>query len=330
MKKKFSALSNHGAGIQSRFSRKDFIRAIAALIGSIPLLGSLILPARAHAAEKINPRPKRKVRTSCDLAVVRGDSPAAMVRKAVEALGGIDKFVRPGDIVVVKPNIGWDREPKYAANTNPEVVAAIVKLCHAAGAKRVKVFDNTCNSAVMCYANSGIADAVKKAGGQISHIKKDKFMAGRFPEGSPMKSWPIYRDAVECDCFINVPVAKHHGLTRLTLSMKNLMGVCGGNRGEMHRNIDEKLADLTGFINPDLTVIDACRILLRNGPSGGNEKDVKQAKTVIAGTDPVLADAYAATLFNVDPRDIGYIKIGEEKKLGTLNIAAANIKKLTV
>ncbi|MBP7737909.1 MAG: DUF362 domain-containing protein [Spirochaetes bacterium] len=330
MKEYFSALSKHGAGVQSRSSRKDFLRAIAAFIGSIPLISGIVLPYRALAAEKLKPRPRRQVKTLYDLAVVSGDSPAAMVRKAVETLGGIDRFVHSGDIVVVKPNIGWDREPKYAANTNPELLAALIRLCYAAGAKKVKVFDNTCNAAVMCYANSGIAEAVKKAGGHISHINKNKFMAGSFPEGSPMKSWPIYRDAVECDCFINVPIAKHHGLARLTLSMKNLMGVCGGNRGEIHRNIDEKLADLTGFINPDLTVIDAYRILLRNGPSGGNLKDVKLAKTVIAGTDPVLADAYAATLFDIDPQDIGYIKIGEEKKLGTLDIAKAAIKKLTV
>ncbi len=327
MKKFRSFLAISGRG---RTSRKEFLRSMAAAAASVPLINALLRPAEARAADKLAPRPKRAVKTLCDLAVVRGESPAVITRKAVEAVGGMARFVKPGYTVVIKPNIGWDREPKYAANTNPDVVAALIRLCYDAGAKKVKVFDNTCNSAAMCYVNSGIAEAVKKAGGHISHINKEKFIPGQFPEGSPMKSWPIYRDAVECDCFINVPVAKHHGLSRLTLSMKNLMGVCGGNRGEIHWNIDTKLTDLTRFIRPDLTVIDAYRILLRNGPSGGNLKDVKATKTVIAGTDPVLADAYAATLFGVTPGDIGYIRNGAEAGLGTMNIAGANIRKITV
>ncbi len=330
MKKIRSLLNNRGNSRQARTSRKEFLRGLLAAVVSVPVINALFRPAAARAEEKLKPRPKRAVKTPCDLAVVRGGSPAAITRKAIEAVGGMGRFVRPGDTVVVKPNIGWDREPRYAANTNPEVISTVISLCYAAGAKKVKVFDNTCNAAAMCYVNSGIAEAVKKAGGHISHINKDKFVPGNFPEGSAMKSWPIYRDAVECDCFINVPIAKHHGLSRLTLSMKNLMGICGGNRGEIHWNIDAKLPELVRFINPDLTIIDAYRILLRNGPSGGNVKDVKLTKTVIAGTDPVLADAYAATLFDIKPGDIGYIRIAGEAGLGNMNIAAANIKKISV
>ena len=135
----------------------------------MPLVKALAAPALAGDEEKLAPRVKKSVRTACDLAVVKGGNPAAITRKAIEALGGIDRFVRKGDTVVIKPNIGWDRAPEYAANTNPEVVAALIKLCNAAGAKRVKVFDNTCNAADMCYANSGIADAVRKAEGYISY-----------------------------------------------------------------------------------------------------------------------------------------------------------------
>ncbi len=330
MKNFFPLLHSRTSNNQMRTSRKDFLRALLAAIVSLPVVNALIRPSSVQAAGKLNPRPKRAIKTLCDLAVVKGGSPAAMTKKAVEALGGMDRFVRPGYIVVIKPNIGWDRAPQYAANTNPEVVATLVRLCYAAGARKVKIFDNTCNAAAMCYSNSGIADAAKKAGGSVSHINKDKFMPGLFPEGSAMKSWPVYRDAVECDCFINVPIAKTHGLSKLTLSMKNLMGVCGGNRGEIHWNIDKKLPELTAFINPDLTVIDAYRMLMRNGPSGGNLKDVKLMKTVIAGTDPVLADAYAATLFGIEPREIGHLRLGEEAKLGTTNIARANIKKISV
>jgi len=315
---------------QTRSSRKDFLRGIAASLGAAPLVTAVASAARASTEEKLNPRTKRIVRTFCDLAVVKGDSPAAITRKAVEALGGMKMFVHRGDVVVVKPNIGWDREPAYAANTNPEVVATLIKLCYAAGAKKVKVFDRSCNTAAMCYVNSGIAEASRKAGADLFHVIDSKFIPARFPSGSAMESWPIYRDAVECDCFINVPIAKHHGLSGLTLSMKNLMGVCGGIRGQIHWNIDNKLPELTKFINPDLTVIDAYRILLRHGPSGGSLEDVRTMKTVIAGTDPVLADSYAATLFGKRPNEIDHIRKGETMHVGTTNIAKARIKKIVI
>lgn len=326
----FSRAGRISRAQNSATSRKEFLKGIFASVGSVPVVKVLAEPALAATKEKLDPRVKKRVRTACDLAVVKGGSPAAITKKAIEALGGIDRFVRKGDTVVIKPNIGWDRAPEYAANTNPEVIETLVRLCRAAGAKRVRVFDNTCNAADMCYRNSGIADAVKKAEGYISYVNKEKFLPGRFPEGSEMAGWPIYRDAVECDCFINVPIAKHHGLTKLTLSMKNLMGVCGGNRGTIHLNIEKKLPELMKFINPDLTVIDAYRILLRHGPSGGDLKDVKKTGTVIAGTDPVLADSYAASLFGLGPRDIGHIIQGEQRGLGTTDIGHAIIKKIAI
>ncbi|OHD62831.1 MAG: hypothetical protein A2176_02995 [Spirochaetes bacterium RBG_13_51_14] len=299
-------------------------------MSSIPLVKALSVPALAESEKKLKPRQKRITQTMCDLAVVKGNSPAAITRKAIQALGGMSRFVKKGDIVVIKPNIGWDRAPEYAANTNPDVVATLVRLCYDSGAKIVKVFDNTCNSSAMCYTNSGIADAVKKSGGQISYVNSSKFIPVRFPAGSALESWPLYLDAVECDSFINVPIAKHHSLAGLTLSMKNLMGICGGSRGEIHVNLDKKLADLTKFINPDLTVIDAYRILLHHGPLGGNLNDVKITKTVIAGTNPVLADAYTATLFDIDPKKIGSIRMGEEYGLGSANISNAKITKISV
>jgi len=313
-----------------RSSRRLFIRAAILLLASFSLLKNFIPGAWAESGKKISPRKKRTAATLHDLVVVRGESPGAITQRAVEALGGMSRFVRKGDVVVIKPNIGWDRAPEYAANTNPEVVASLIRLCRAAGAKRVKVFDNTCNQAALCYSTSGIADAVSKAGGRISYVNKEKFIPALFPAGSAMEEWPIYLDAVECDCFINVPVAKHHSLAKLTLSMKNLMGVCGGNRGMIHWNMEQKLAELTKFINPDLTVIDAYRILLQHGPTGGSLEDVKAAKTVIAGTDPVLADSYAATLFSMNPRDIGYIRVAEKLKIGTAEISKANIKTIVI
>jgi uncharacterized protein (DUF362 family) len=309
------------------FSRKGFLQLLGAGAGAL-LANRLTRKAWAKTATVLPPRSARPAATDCHLAVVTGEEPGAMTRKAVETLGGMARFVKSGDVVVVKPNIGWDRTPEQAGNTHPEVVAALVTMAKEAGARVVKVFDNTCNDARRTYANSGIQEAVKKAGGLIFYVSDWKFYPGQFPEKSAMADWPIFRDAVECDCFINVPVAKHHGLTGLTLSMKNLMGVCGGTRGQMHWNIDQKLAELTAYIKPNLTVIDAYRVLLRHGPTGGDLGDVRKLGVVVAGTDPVLADAYAATLLERKPEDIGYIRAAAGMKLGSMDLKQAHIRKV--
>jgi uncharacterized protein (DUF362 family) len=308
-------------------SRREFFKKAVALAWSFLFAGGTASRVLARE-QKLNSRPKKNTPTQCDLAVVRGDNVRQSLRRALDELGGLDRFVRKGDTVVVKPNIGWNRGPELAANTNPDLINELVLLCRRAGARRVRVFDNTCNNEKMCYRNSGIQDAVTRAGGEIYFVTQWKFLPGNFPEGSAMQSWPIFRDAVECDCFINVPIAKHHSLTGLTLSMKNLMGVCGGSRGTMHWNIDTKLAELTSFINPDLTIIDAYRILLRHGPSSGNPGDVELKKTVLASRDPVLADAFAATLFNLKPGDIGHIVKAARRNIGTMDIASASIRRI--
>ena len=295
-------------------------------------LGTLALPPLfgrtgvLHASTVLAPRAPKTISTICDLAVARGPEPGAATRSAVNALGGMGKFVKKGMVVVVKPNIAWDRTPEQGATTHPAVVAALVRMSFEAGAKTVKVFDFTCNEARRTYENSGIAAAAKQAGAAVNYVDDWKFFPGQFPPGAVMKDWLMYRDAVECDCFINAPVAKHHSLTRVTLSIKNLMGVCGNDRGRMHQDIAPKIVEVLAFMKPELTVIDASRILLRNGPSGGNMSDVKRVDTIIASADPVLADAYATTLFGIAPHEIGHIKLAAERKLGSMNLATAKIR----
>jgi uncharacterized protein (DUF362 family) len=313
--------------LQARFSRRSFLRALGLAAGTALLTGKVRRRAWARGVTQLEPRKPRPVATLCPLAAVESDDPGLATRRAVEALGGMARFVKKGDVVVVKPNIGWDRTPEQAGNTNPEVVAALVAMSLDAGAKSVRVFDNTCNDARRTYANSGIQDAVKRAGGQVSFVSDWKFYPGKFPAGSPMADWPIYRDAVECDCFINVPVAKNHRLSQLTLSMKNLMGVCGSNRGNMHRGLDPKLTDLTAFIRPDLTVVDAYRILLRNGPTGGDLEDVANPKLVIASADPVLADAYATTLFGMPHDTLECVRLAAKQGLGSMDVKHPGIKR---
>jgi uncharacterized protein (DUF362 family) len=252
-----------------------------------------------------------------ELAVVTGPIPSRTVAAAISALGGIKRFVGPGHVVVVKPNIGWDRSPEQAADTNPEVVAAIVTLCLEAGARRVKVFDHPVNDPHRCYARSGIAEAAKRAGAEVSYVDPAKFKEMKIP-GEALKSWPLYTEAIEADRLINVPIAKQHGLSKLTMGLKNWMGVIGGRRSLIHQQIDTALADLAMVFKPHLVILDATRILLRNGPQGGSPADVRATNTIIAGVDQVAVDSYGATLFGLKGRDLGYLRKASERGLGQL------------
>ncbi|MFA4982417.1 MAG: DUF362 domain-containing protein [Candidatus Omnitrophota bacterium] len=317
--------------LNRKVSRKSFIKIALAFLALLPFAGLLNKETAAAAdSAKFNGRPRKGIKGDYDLVIAKGDDPYLLTVKAVEAMGGMERFVRKNSVVVVKPNIGWDRTPEQAANTNPLVVAALVELSFKAGAKKVKVFDVTCNDARRCYANSGIEKAAKEKGADVFFTDDWDTIAARFDYDSPMEKWPMIRDAVECDTFINCPVLKHHGLAGLTLSMKNLMGVCGGNRGLIHRDIGEKLVDLAYFMNPDLNIIDAYRVLLRNGPTGGNLKDVMPARTVIASTDTTLADTYACTIVNTDPLSIPNIAVAAERKFGSIDIEKASRKYIEV
>jgi uncharacterized protein (DUF362 family) len=254
------------------------------------------------------------------VAMAEGKDYAAVTRRAINAIGGIRRFVKPGDVVVVKPNMGWDRSSEMAANTHPQVVRAVVEECLAAGAKKVKVFDHTCNDSRRCYVNSGIEAALKGIRGvECKQIESERFrkvaLNGRF-----LKEWELYDEALSANVFINVPVAKHHGLTKLTLGLKNVMGVMGGNRGFIHRSIDVALADVNAHLKSHLTVIDATRILTAHGPQGGTLADVKVLNKVIASVDIVAADAVATTLFGLKPGDIPVTVAAYRRGLGEMSL----------
>lgn len=312
--------------LNRKISRKEFFKILLSGLAFFSLSGVFnknvqAIPQSLTSAGRL----KKKIKAEHDLIVSEGEDPYQATVKAVEAIGGIEKFVKKGDTVVVKPNIGWDRSPAQAGNTNPQVVAALVDLSFKAGAKKVNVFDVTCNDPRRCYANSGIELAAKERGANVYFAEEWNTVNAHFAHASPLEGWPVLKDALECDVFINVPVLKHHGLTRLTLSIKNLMGVCGGNRGIMHQGIGEKLVDLAGFINPELTVIDAHRVLLRNGPTGGNLADVEKLNKIIVSTDQLLADIYACDLMKVDPSHVPYVRVGIERNIGISDISKADI-----
>jgi uncharacterized protein (DUF362 family) len=262
-----------------------------------------------------------------DIASVKGLDYAKVVKEVVNLLGGMEHFVRFGDKVVVKPNIGWDRSPDQAANTHPLVVRTLVELALEAGASEVKVFDHTCNEKRRCYKNSGIADAVKSLKNKkarLEYIDKRKFVPVDIADGVSLTRWDIYKEALTADCYINVPVAKHHGLSRLTLGLKNSMGVIGGNRGRLHQDLGQNLADLATVVKPQLTVIDATRMLMKNGPQGGRLSDVTKKDTVIASADPVATDALATTLFGLAPEDISSTVAAHLMGLGQIDLGKMN------
>ncbi len=295
-------------------NRREFIK-FSALTGLMLSEGLNNIVSEAHASQK------------SELVVAQGASPANITRAAIEALGGMKSYISKGDIVVVKPNMAWDRTPEQAANTNPEVVATIVKMCFEAGAKKVKVFDRTVNDPRRCYVQSGIADAAQAAGAEVSHIDYRRFKDVDI-KGSYLKTWPIYLDVLEANKVINVPIAKHHGLARLTMAMKNWMGVMGGSRGGIHQKLDECIAELAAFIKPTLTVLDAVRILTANGPQGGNLADVKKLDTVIAGIDQVAVDSYGATLFGMRGSDLGFVRYANKIGLGNMDMSRITVKML--
>ena len=252
-----------------------------------------------------------------EMAVITGDDPAQVARQAIEELGGIRRFISRGDIVLVKPNIGWDRTPEQAANTNPEVVAEVVRQCCGAGAKRVIVTDSSCNDPRRCFQRSGIAAAAQGAGAEV--ILPDPAMFKEVGlQGEVLRAWPVLSPFLNVDKLINIPIAKHHSLTGATLGMKNWYGILGGPRHQLHQKIHESLVDLGDFVRPTLTIIDSYRILIRNGPTGGNLQDVLLKKTMVAGTDPVALDAYVAKAFwNLEISDLPYLRMAANRGLGT-------------
>jgi uncharacterized protein (DUF362 family) len=258
---------------------------------------------------------------------VENGEPGALLTAALKEFGGMQHFISRGDVVVVKPNMGWDRAPQYAANTNPDLVAAIVSECYAAGAKTVKVFDRTCNNPLRCYTSSGIEASAKGAGADVSQIRDSRF-AKKSINGDVVKEWEIYRDYLEADKVINVPIAKHHSLSRITLGLKNLMGVMGGNRGDLHNDFARKLVDIDRTILPTLTIIDAYRILTANGPVGGNLAHVKTPRTLIMSPCTVSADRTAIDLFGLKLEDVPLVAQAVKSGVAKFDTNTLQMKKV--
>ena len=315
------------------FGRRDALRRLAGLTGlsaSAAGVGYWLHSRNQSPNQPPVIRQNRNFNVAPDarfpeVAVIRGREPRALVDAAIETLGGIERFISRGDVVVVKPNISWDRTPEQAANTNPEVVAEVVRLCRKAGARDVIVTDVSINDPRLCFDRSGIATAARAAGAHVI-LPEEREFGDVDLRGEVLGSWPVLEPFLAPDKVINIPVAKHHSLTGATLGMKNWYGILGGPRHRLHQRIHESLVDLAAFMRPTLTIIDAWRVLLRNGPGGGSLADVLEARTVIAGTDPVAVDAYAAkTWWNLDAAKLPYLELAAVRGLGTLDPASVRI-----
>ena len=304
-------------------TRRESLHTLLKLTGTAAAAAAGIWPSTARSASQ-----QRRFLIEAVAKSEKANS-AFLTRKTFEAAGGINRFISRGDVVVIKPNISWARPTKMAATTNPEVLQAVIELCQEAGAKKVRIADNTIDDANFCFSVSGAADVAKNTGAELVH-PDSSLMRDMKLQGDRIDVWPVYLPLVEADKVINLPVAKDHILSSLTLGMKNWFGAIGGRRGRLHREIHPNIVDLAQFFKPTITLIDATRIMTRNGPSGGSVSDVVSKNTLILSDDPVAADGKAALLFGKKPQQIGHIKLARKRGLGTYDFSKLLQKNVSV
>ena len=270
------------------------------------------------------------VAASYDMIAVMGGTPEAMFDLGIQELGGIGAFVKKGQKVLVKPNIGWDVIPELGANTNPLLVKRIIEHCFKAGAKEVYVFDHTCDNWVNTYRNSGIEKAAKAAGAKVVPANSESYYQQiEIPGGVKLKNAKVHEVLLETDVFINVPILKDHNSTRMTACLKNNMGLVW-DRGFWHsNNLHQCIADYALYEKkPALNIIDCYNVMVKHGPQGVSKEDIVQMKSMILTTDWVAGDAAAAKMLGVEPSRIDYIPIAHKMGLGNMNLDSLNIKRI--
>jgi len=312
-------------------NRRNFLKSIA-------LTGAAITIKESGATTLMSQHFSNTTNSSgagqYDLVAVMGGEPAEMFRKAIAEMGGMQQFVKKGQKVVVKPNIGWDKVPELAANTNPEIVGEIVKQCFDAGASEVLVFDHTCDDWRKCYTNSGIEAAARAAGAKVVPADQESyFKPVSLPNGKSLKTTKIHEAILNADVWINVPVLKNHGGAKMTIAMKNLMGIVWDRRFFHANNLQQCIADISTLNKkPVLNVVDAYRLMKNNGPRGRSEADVVLSKGLFISQDMVAIDTAATNFFNqvrkMPLKDVEHIGIGEKMKIGTTQLDKLKIKRV--
>ena len=308
--------------------RRNFLKA--ALLGTVA-------GAVSFKSEKLFGAGKvESYAVDTDMVAVMGGEPGEMYAKAIAAMGGISRFIKKGDKVVVKPNMGWDKKPEFAANTNPDLLTAVIKDCFAAGASEVTIFDNTCDEWQACYKNSGLEDAAKAAGAKVAFAHDERYYKSvTLPKGVKLKETKIHEAIINCDKWINVPVLKTHGGAKLTISMKNYMGIVW-DREYWHKNdLQQCIADCATYTKkPVLTIVDAYRIMTQNGPKGRTIEDTQTAKALFMSTDMVAVDTAATRFFAqykaMKLEDVSHIGIAEKMGVGTTNLDSLKVERIRI
>ncbi|MDR1405764.1 MAG: DUF362 domain-containing protein [Prevotellaceae bacterium] len=304
--------------------RRDFLKTLAlgGAAGVMQLKPESLLAKPAKTPAEAN-----------DLVAVMGGEPVQLYGRGIAAMGGIGRFVKQGQRVVIKPNIGWDRKPELAADTNPDLVAAIVKDCLAAGASEVGVFDHTCDDWRQCYKTSGIEDAVKAAGGKMLFAHEEKYYREiAIPQGKRLKKAKVHEAILDYDVWLNVPILKNHGGAKMTIAMKNSMGVVWDRRFWHSNDLQQCIADFATCKKPALNIVDAYRIMTQNGPQGKGPEDVQVPKALFLAIDPVAADTASVNFFNqyraMTINDASHIRLGEAMNAGTTKLDSLKIERI--
>lgn len=308
-------------------TRRESIKKIVKISGSLAVAGAVTWPMKSPSMATSASENTDFISEA--IGQTQGYSIRTLTRNLFDSAGGIERFVSKGDVVVLKPNISWARRPEMAASTNPYVLQAVVELCQEAGAKKVRIADNTIHDARQCFALTGAGMVAKNTGADLV-FPRSSLMRNMALKGDRLDTWPVFKPLVEADVLINIPVAKHHSLSTLTLGMKNWIGAVGGSRYSLHQDIHQSIVDLAQFFKPTVTLIDAIRIMTKNGPSGGSTSYVQEKNTLILSNDPVAADAKAALLFNRTPKHLGFIRLAQEQGLGTYDLQKLDQKKVVL
>ncbi len=304
-----------------KYNRRDFVKK--GMIFSAATISPLICGTLNRLFALQNPE------VIPDLVTIKNGEPDVLFDNAIQAMGGISRFVRKGQTVVVKPNIAWNRGPDTGANTNPLLVKRIVEHCKQAGAKRIYVFDHTIDHEPDCYKHSGIKEAASRAGAWVAPGNHEKYYQEvSIPNAKILKKTKVHELILESDVYINVPVLKHHSYTLLTLAMKNQMGVVWDRMAYHNTDLHRCISDFCHFKKPDLNIMDAYRVTIRNGPQRARGNDLKLMKTLFISTDIVAIDAAASKLFGKEPRMIRHINYGNEDEIGNMHLEELNRKKI--
>lgn len=266
---------------------------------------------------------------SPDLAVIKGESVDKNVRAALALLGGMERFVAKGGKVVVKPNVLTGRPPEYATTTSPELMKAVIAMCWEAGAKEVVVLDNPVGNARSSFETAGLSQAVSDADGKLVYLSNRDYQDYDIPRGKVLTKWAFVTEALEADTLIDLALPKQHSTSGATMTMKNLMGVMGGRRGSIHSDFSQKIVDVNTLVKPALSILDGYRVLFRNGPTGGSLGDVRLAKTLVAGVNPVCIDAYGAQFFGKTAADYKWLAEANARGMGEIDLGKLTISQGT-